>query len=82
MNLVKALLLDPDEGWLKSLQDRYNLKLYLLSASARIQSGQARGAGQRRARGGSERSSRAGWESGCRTFWSPNAVGPRRPSCC
>ena len=40
MNLVKALLLDSDEGWLKSLQDRYNLKLYLLSASARIQSGQ------------------------------------------
>ncbi len=41
MNLVKALLLDSDEGWLKSLLDRYNLKLYLLSASARIQSGQA-----------------------------------------
>jgi hypothetical protein len=41
INLVKALLLDSDEGWLKSLQDRYNVKLYLLSASARIQSGQA-----------------------------------------
>ncbi|MHB0955402.1 MAG: VWA domain-containing protein [Pirellulaceae bacterium] len=41
VNLVKALLLDPEEGWLASLQERYNVKLYLLSASARIQSGQA-----------------------------------------
>ncbi|MHB8970532.1 MAG: VWA domain-containing protein [Pirellulaceae bacterium] len=41
INLIKALLLDPNQGWLKSLQQRYNLKLYLLSASARIQSGQA-----------------------------------------
>ena len=40
INLVKALLLDPGEGWLKSLQERYNVKLYLLSTSARIQSGQ------------------------------------------
>ncbi len=40
INLVKALLLEPGEGWLKILQERYTVKLYLLSTTARIQSGQ------------------------------------------
>jgi uncharacterized membrane protein len=39
VNLAKALLLDPSRGWLSNLREQYNLKLYLLSTSARIQSG-------------------------------------------
>jgi hypothetical protein len=40
INLVKTLLLEPGESWLKSLQERYTVKLYMLSTTARIQSGQ------------------------------------------
>lgn len=39
VNLAKSLLLDPERGWLSSLHEKYNLKLYLLSTAARIQSG-------------------------------------------
>jgi hypothetical protein len=41
INLAKALLLDPKGGWLATLQQRYNVKLYKLSTTARVQSGQA-----------------------------------------
>ncbi len=41
LNLAKMLLLDPSEGWLSALQQRYNVKLYLLGSTARVQSGQA-----------------------------------------
>ena len=39
VNLSKALLLDPERGWLSDLHKKYNVKLYLLSTAARIQSG-------------------------------------------
>ncbi len=39
-NRVKSLLLDPDDGWLAPLQERYNVKLYQLGTTARVQSGQ------------------------------------------
>lgn len=39
VNLAKALLLDPERGWLSDLHKKYNVKLYLLSTAARVQSG-------------------------------------------
>jgi len=40
INLVKLLLLDAQDGWLSRLNERYNVRLYRLSTTARIQSGQ------------------------------------------
>ncbi len=39
INLVKSLLLEPGAGWLEHLRDKYNLKVYLLGTTARVQSG-------------------------------------------
>ncbi len=39
LNLAKCLLLRPDHGWLDQLRGRYNVKVYLLGAAARLQSG-------------------------------------------
>ncbi len=40
LNLAKALLLDPRDGWLQALAQRYSLKVHLLGATARIQTGE------------------------------------------
>lgn len=38
INLAKSLLVSPDDGWIDRLNDKYNLKFYLLGSNARIQS--------------------------------------------
>ncbi len=37
INLAKSLLLKPGAGWLDRLREKYNLKLYFLATTARIQ---------------------------------------------
>ena len=37
INLAKSLLLRPHAGWLAQMEQRYNLKFYLLGATARVQ---------------------------------------------
>lgn len=39
INLAKSLLLNPRHGWLDQLRSEYNVSLYLLGATARVQGG-------------------------------------------